>query len=363
MTKLFAMADVEVNGDRDWDIQVHNHKFYKCVLSKGSLGLGESYMQGFWDVAALDHLFCKLLSTNLEHRVKTSAHFLLAVQSKIINLQSIRRAFNIGEQHYDIGNDLFKCMLDKRLTYTCGYWKTATNLDQAQKDKLDLVCRKIGLQKDQRILDIGCGWGSFVKYAAEHYGVRAVGVTVSKEQAEYAQKDCSNLPVDIRLQDYREINEKFDHIVSLGMFEHVGPKNYKTYANVVSRCLKEKGLFLLHTIGSNYTRHNGDPWINKYIFPNGVLPSMKDISMAFEKDFVIEDLHSFGPDYDKTLMAWFHNYDANQKQMREKYGDVFYRMWKYYLLSSAGGFRARNIQLWQFVLSKHGVLGGYNAIR
>ncbi len=363
VNNLLAIADIRIGGDRDWDIQVHNHDFYKRVMAYGSLGLGESYMEGIWDVHSIDQLFHKLLSTDIEHRVKTTTNILLSIQAKIFNLQSIRRAFQVGKHHYDIGNDLFTSMLDKRLTYTCGYWEKASNLDEAQEDKLDLVCRKIGLKNNQRILDIGCGWGSFIKFAAEQYGAQVVGVTVSKEQAEYARNDCSGLPVDVRLQDYRELNEKFDHIVSLGMFEHVGPKNYKNYMKVASRCLKENGLFLLHTIGSNYTRHSPDPWINKYIFPNGVIPSMKDISMSIENEFILEDYHNFGPYYDKTLMAWFNNFDASWKQLCKKYGDTFYRMWKYYLLSCAGAFRARNVQLWQLVLSKHGVAEGYTTVR
>jgi len=360
---LLANTDVKINGTRDWDIQVHDDRFYRRIIAQGSLGLGESYMVRWWDATALDQMFYKLLSSNTKNRVNSNTHLWSVLQPKIFNLQKISRAFQVGKAHYDIGNDLFACMLDKRLTYTCGYWKTATTLDQAQEDKLDLVCRKMGLQENQRILDIGCGWGSFVKFAAQHYGVRAVGVTVSKEQAEYASKDCKALPVEIRLQDYRKLKEKFDHIVSLGMFEHVGPKNYKTYMKVASRCLKDDGLFLLHTIGSNYTRHNPDPWFNKYIFPNGVLPSMKDISMATDNEFIMEDLHSFGPDYDKTAMAWFENFEAGWKHLREKYSEEFYRMWKYYLLCCAGAFRARNLQLWQLVFSKHGVAGGYTPIR
>ena len=363
INNLLADVDVNIGGDRAWDIQVHDDRFFQRILAQGSLGLGESYMEGWWDVATLDQFFNKLLSTDIERRVKTRVYLWAALQAKFFNLQNIRRAFHVGEQHYDMGNDLFECMLDKRLTYTCGYWKGATNLDQAQENKLDLVCRKIGLQENQRVLDIGCGWGSFIKFAAERYGAQAVGVTVSKEQADYARYDCAGLSVDVRLQDYRELNEKFDHIVSLGMFEHVGPKNYKTYMQVASRCLKNDGFFLLHTIGSNYTRHSPDPWFNKYIFPNGVIPSINDITMAFDNEFILEDYHSFGADYDKTLMAWFDNFENGWKHLGKKYGEQHYKIWKYYLLSCAGAFRARNLQLWQFVLSKQGVEGGYTPVR
>ena len=357
--ELLAEADVKLNGDRPWDIHVHDNRFYKRVFAEGSLGMGESYMDGWWDAESLDELFCKILSAKINKKVNPYKILWLVLQSRIFNLQSIRRAFQVGLEHYDTGNDLFELMLDKRLTYTCGYWKNAKDLDEAQEHKLDLVCRKIDLKDNQCILDIGCGWGSFMKFAAEKYGARGVGITVSKEQAEYARENCSGLPIEVRVQDYRDVNEKFDHIVSLGMFEHVGPKNYRKYMEVVSRCLKDEGIFLLHTIGAIVTCKTPDPWINKYIFPNGILPSLKDISKSAEKLFVLEDFHNFGADYDKTLMAWFHNFDSSWNLLCKKYGDRFYRMWKYYLLGCAGAFRARDIQLWQLVFSKNGIPGGY----
>ncbi len=359
---LLAAAGVEINGDRDWDLQVHDNRFYRRVFAQGSLGMGESYMDKWWDVAALDQFFCKVLSAKLNSKINPYKMIWLVWQSKLCNLQTMRRAFQVGQAHYDISNDLFRCMLDKRLTYTCGYWKNANNLHQAQEAKLDLVCRKIGLKKGQRVLDIGCGWGSFIKFAAQKYGAEAVGITVSKEQAEFARNDCAGLPIEIRLQDYRQLDEKFDHVISLGMFEHVGPKNYRKYMQVVSRCLKEEGIFLLHTIGALTTRYSPDAWINKYIFPNGILPSMRDISAAVEGYFVLEDLHNFGADYDKTLMAWCNNFDVHWLRLREKHSERFYRMWKYYLLACAGAFRARDIQLWQLVFTKNGIAGGYTPI-
>ena len=277
--------------------------------------------------------------------------------------RNVKGPIRIGEHHYDKGNDLYKAMLDKRLTYTCGYWKKAKTLDQAQEAKLDLVCKKLNLKPGQKILDIGCGWGSFAKYAAEKYKVKVVGITVSKEQIAFAKKLCKGLPIEIRLQDYRDIREKFDHIVSLGMFEHVGVKNYRKYMKVVHRCLKDDGLFLLHTIGRNKSLTTSDPWAEKYIFPNSMLPSIKQIGESIEELFVMEDWHNFGTDYDKTLMAWFTNFRKNWNKIKKNYDERFYRMWKYYLLASAGLFRARKGQLWQIVLSKKGVPKGYNSIR
>jgi cyclopropane-fatty-acyl-phospholipid synthase len=363
--KILDIAGIKINGKNNWDIKVNDESFYDKVLSGGSLALGETYIDGMWDAKHLDEFFYKILNSDIDKRIKFDLGFLLhLVKSKLLNRQSRRRAFQIGEEHYDKGNDLYKAMLDKKMVYTCGYWQTgANNLDESQEAKLNMVCKKIGLKKGDKILDIGCGWGSFLKYAAEKYGVKGVGITVSKEQAEFTRKNCKGLPIEIRLQDYRDVNEEFDHIISLGMFEHVGPKNYKDYFQVAGRCLKKDGLFLLHTIGGNISKNHGDPWIDKYIFPNGVLPSVSQIGKAIEGIFVMEDWHNFGADYDKTLMAWFENFDRHWSELKKtgKYDDRFYRIWKYYLLSCAGLFRARGAQLWQIVLSK-GVKGGYKRI-
>jgi len=361
--ELLNEADVQINGSRPWDIQVHNEGFYDRVLRSGSLGVGESYMDGWWDVPDLSEFFTKVLSLDFGREFILKPRILLHYIRGFLFNQQRTRSFEIGESHYDIGNDLYERMLDKRLVYTCGYWKDSKTLDEAQEAKLDLVCRKIGLKKGQRVLDIGSGWGSFIKFAAEKYGAHCVGVTVSKEQAAYANKSTEGLPVETRFQDYRDIDEKFDHIVSLGMFEHVGHKNYRTFMKKANSLLKDDGLFLLHTIGGKKSVSSTDPWIEKYIFPNSMLPSMKQISKSIEKLFVMEDLHNFGADYDTTLMHWFSNFDAHWKEIEEKYGERFYRMWKYYLLSSAGSFRSRKNQLWQIVLSKNGIKGGYKSIR
>ncbi len=365
--KILAGIDVSIDGNRNWDIQVHDERLYRRVIMSGSVGLGESYMDGWWDCPKLDEFFSKILGAQLNRKVGPKWKMApFAVRNALFNMQSVSRAFQVGERHYDIGNDLYKAMLDKRMVYTCGYWSgnpPAGGLDEAQEDKLDLVCQKLGLRSGQKILDIGCGWGSFAKYAAEKYGVSVVGVTISKEQVSLGEKMCKGLPVEIKLQDYRKIEGKFDHIVSLGMFEHVGYKNYRTYMEVARNSLKDGGLFLLHTIGGNISVRSADPWFKKYIFPNGMLPSIKQIGAATEGLFVMEDWHNFRADYDKTLMEWFKNFDSAWPMLRAKYGDRFYRMWKYYLLSCAGAFRARKMQLWQIVLSKNGIPGGYESIR
>lgn len=365
MQNLLSLAGVAINGQNPWDMRVHDERLYSRVLAYGSLGAGEAYMDGWWDAQQLDEFFSRVLKAELDTKIVRNFRLAMtALKTRLLNPQRRSKAFAIGEAHYDIGNNLYEAMLDKRLTYTCGYWtRGVENLNDAQEAKLDLTCRKLGLKSGQRVLDIGCGWGSFLKFAVEHYGIAGVGVTVSKEQVMLAKQLCKGLPVEIRLQDYRDVHEQFDHIVSLGMFEHVGWRNYRAYMEVVRRALKDNGLFLLHTIGNNRSVYGNDPWMEKYIFPNSVVPSLTQIAHAMEGLFVMEDWHNFSADYDKTLMAWCKNFNTAWPQLKARYGDRFYRMWKYYLLASAGAFRSRVSQLWQIVLSKHGVPGGYRSIR
>jgi cyclopropane-fatty-acyl-phospholipid synthase len=354
---LLESAGIQVNGTNPWDIQVHDPRFYDRVLNEVHLGLGESYMDGWWDAEALDQLVYHMLMANLDTKVtgnwRVALHML---RSRLFNLQSSARAYEVGERHYDLGNDLYCAMLDRRLNYTCAYWKNARNLDEAQEAKLELVCQKIGLKPGMRVLELGCGWGAFAKYAAEKYGAEVLGVTVSKEQVALGMELCRGLPVELRLQDYREVEGQYDAVISIGIMEHVGYKNYHTYMQVADRCLKEGGIAFVHTIGANVSNTGGDAWSTKYIFPNSMLPSIPQLSTAMEKIFIIEDLHNIGPNYDPTLMAWNANFEKAWPELKERYGERFRRMWRYYLLSSAGAFRSRNQQLWQIVMTRKGTL-------
>jgi cyclopropane-fatty-acyl-phospholipid synthase len=360
---LLNLAGVAIDGDAPTDMRVNDPRLYSRILAHGSLGLGEAYMDGWWDTGDLDGFLFRLLDTRLDERVGGFEDAWLHVKSRFLNLQRGRRAYEIGERHYDLGNDLFQAMLGKRLVYSCGYWKDATNLDDAQDAKLELIFRKLELKPGMRVLDIGCGWGEALKLAAERYGVAGVGVTVSQEQADYARGICKGLPIEIRLADYRSLDEKFDRVFSIGMFEHVGVKNYKTYFDVARRCTAEDGLFVLHCIGSNVSSNHTDPWIAKYIFPNSMIPSAEQIAAASESVFVTEDWHNFGADYDRTLMAWRANFDRAWASLSAAYGERFRRMWRFYLSASAAVFRARRDQLWQLVMSPRGVRGGYRAPR
>jgi cyclopropane-fatty-acyl-phospholipid synthase len=358
--RLVEPADIRINGDRPWDVQVHDDRLYQRVLAQGTLGLGEAYMEGWWDCDALDQMVARAQQSDITRRLTAPRLMVRVAHAKLTNLQSKRRAFQIGERHYDIGNDLYECMLDARMIYSCAYWRDAETLDEAQEAKLELIKDKLLLEPGMRVLDIGCGWGGTARFLAERAGCEVVGVTVSREQAQLARQRCAGLPIEVRLQDYREIDEPFDRIYSIGMFEHVGVKNYTTYFDVVRRCLRDRqGVSLLHTIGGLRSRNQTDPWIEKYIFPNSMLPSMAQISKAAESRMVIEDVHNFGADYDRTLLEWHANIERGWTELSDRYDTRFRRMWSWYLLSSAGSFRARKLQLWQIVMSPEGVPGGY----
>ncbi len=363
--EVLELADIRVNGSRKWDLQVHDKRLWRRLVLYGGIGLGDAYIDGWWDCQEIDSFICRILDVATARQRQPWLFSLVGrIMGKLFNLQSLSRAFQVGEHHYDIGNDLYRAMLDKDLVYSCGYWGAgAANLEEAQRDKLELVCRKINLKPGMRVLDIGCGWGSFCKYAVDHYDVEAVGLTVSKEQVQYADKALRNYPVEILLQDYRTYQGSFDAIVSIGMFEHVGSKNYSRFMKVVRANLRNEGTFLLHTIGSNHSLVATRTWITKHIFPNGYIPSIKQIGKAVENRFVVEDLHNFGTDYDRTLMAWHERFEKEWPVLMGKkkvYDERFYRMWRFYLLSCAGAFRARYQQVWQWVLSPKGKPNGYN---
>lgn len=357
--KLITKAGIKINGSRPFDIHVNNPNFFKRILRDGSLGLGESYIDGWWECNRLDMLFQRIFRAGLNHpSIHNVKDMLRVTAARLTNPQSRKQAWVVGKKHYDLGNDLFIMMLDSYMQYSCGYWHNAANLEQAQQNKLKMICQKLQLQPGMILLDIGCGWGGLAKYAAKNYGVKVHGITISTEQQKFAQQLCEKLDINISLQDYRDLNFQYDRVVSVGMFEHVGPKNYQIYFSVVRRNLKPDGLFLLQTIGANKTQMNTDPWINKYIFPNGFLPSIRHIAETSEAYFVMEDWHNFGIYYDHTLMAWHERFIAAWpylKKQSQQYTEQFFRMFIYYLGACAGAFRARNIQLWQILFSPHGM--------
>lgn len=362
---ILLAAGIQIDGSNPFDIQVHDKRFYDCFFKNTSLAVGEAYMDGWWDCEQLDVLFYKIMVNQAQNKFTDYALIFRYLKSLILNLQTLKRSLKVAEAHYNLDQELYSAMLGSSMAYTCAYWKDAKHLDEAQNNKYDLVCRKLSLSPEEKVLELGCGWGGFAKFAAENYGCQMTSVNISEEQVKFAKEHCKGLPVDIYLADYRNKEvynpslRQFDKIVSIGMCEHIGHKNYHLFMNLVHQQLKEGGLFLLHTIGNNKTYKSLDPWIDKYIFPNGEVPSITQLTTVIEAFFVMEDWHNFGTDYDKTLIAWHDNFNHAWPDISYKFDMRFYRMWIYYLLSCAGTFRAREMQLWQIVLSKGRGQPGY----
>ncbi len=349
---LLDLAGVALDGPAPSDIHVHDDRFYDRVIRDRELGLGESYQDGWWDAERVDEMLAKLMAADLRAVVKPGRELLaIALRAKLINHQTVRRAARNASAHYDIGNDLYERMLDKRMIYSCGYWRDVDDLDTAQEAKLELICAKLGLEPGMRLLDIGCGWGGLAQYAAERHGAQVTGISPAAEQVKVAARRCAGLDVDIRQCDFREVTGRYDRIVSVGMLEHVGPKNYEAFFDVNARLLADDGIALHHLIGSNTPRQNTDPWFDRYIFPGGVVPSLDQLARATRGRWAIEDVHNFGPDYDRTLMAWHANIEAAWGEVPD-YDERFRRTWRYYLLASAAAFRVRELQLWQIVFTR-----------
>ena len=370
VTELLRSADVEVGGERPWDLHVYNDALYQRILAEGSLGAGEAYMDGWWDVDRLDELFFRMLRARLDREVRTPAVLGTSLLCWLGNLQNRRRSRQVAEQHYDLSTRLYEAMLGPTMQYTCAYYGpdgADSSLDEAQRAKLELIARKLHLEPGMRVLELGGGFGELARFLAAEHGCEVVSYNISSQQVEYARKLCEGLPVDIRQQDYREAaneSREYDRVVSIGLMEHVGPKNYRGFFELAQARLKAGGLALVHTIGGNVSRASTDPWIAKYIFPGGVIPAEAQLTRAKEGLFVLEDWHNFGPDYDRTLMGWHDNFVAAWPDLAESEGldDRFYRMWRYYLLGCAGAFRARGLNLWQIVLS-HGDVPCYVPVR
>ena len=355
--RLFYEADIEFNGSRPFDIQVNDNRFFKRVLQQGALGLGETYMAGWWDCEKLDEMVTRALRADLDGILKRNVkHMIRLVGVKFLGKQSNKQAWIVSKEHNDLGNRLFSLILDPYMQYSCGYWNKAENLHMAQQNKLKLICETLQLKKGMTLLDIGCGWGGLAAYAAENYGVSVTGVTDSAEQIKMASIRCSSLDIDLKLIDYKDLPilaQTFDRIVSLGMFEHIGAKNHLAYFNIINQMLKGNGLFLLHTSGSNQTNNKVDPWINKYIFHNDGLPTLAQIATASETWFVTEDVHNFGMDYEKTLIAWEQRFNSSWHLLEDDYPSIFRRMFNYYLNSCAGAFRSKKMHFWQFIFTKN----------
>jgi cyclopropane-fatty-acyl-phospholipid synthase len=361
--EILDAAEIEINGSAQDSIQIHNPNFYKRVVQFRELGLGESYMDGWWECQAMDQMLTKLLNSDVHKRLKLSIpilwHF---AKSILLNRQTLTKAAANAKFHYNIGNDLYERMLDREMVYSCAYWDGSPDLEAAQIAKMDLICRKLKLEPGMKLLDIGSGWGGFLRYTVKNYGVVGTGISPADQQIILAKEKSRGLNIEFQQLDYRKLTGKFDRIVSIGMMEHVGPKNYKTFFQKCEDLLEPNGMMLHHTITANTPTNSTNPFFDKYIFAGGILPSLTGLARSSEGKFIIEDVHNFGPDYDKTLMQWYKNINAKWSEIPQ-YDLRFRKMWNFYLLASAAAFRSRSIQLLQAVFRPPHAAGKYLSVR
>jgi cyclopropane-fatty-acyl-phospholipid synthase len=357
---ILSRADIQIGGQRPWDLRVHDDRFFRRVLADGELGFGESYMDGDWDCDRLDELTSRVFGAELDRATSRPVDVLNALVARVMTRQTRRWVSRHVAPHYDLGNDLFEAMLDRRhMAYTCAYWRSgAGTLEEAQEAKLDLVCRKLTLQPGMRVLDIGCGWGGLARFAAERYGVSVTGVTLSREQVALGSTRAAGLPVELRVQDYRDVTGTFDRVVSIGCLEHIGHRNHRRFFETIRSRLARSGYALVHSIGVCQTEYRGGRFLDKYVFPLVNLPSMAQIGRAIDGLFILDDVQNIGVDYERTLLEWHARFQQAWPELQHRYGALldgrFKRMFDFYLLTSAGFVRSRRAQVWQMVLTPPG---------
>jgi cyclopropane-fatty-acyl-phospholipid synthase len=364
VTDLLSRAGVTINGTEPWDIRVNDDRFYQRTM-RGSLGFGESYMDGDWDAVELDELFRRIIRMKITRSLVVGLNrIFLDAKSRLKNLQTRNGSLAIAEAHYDLDHRLYENILGPYNQYTCCFFNNSQTLEEAEVEKLEMICNKLDLQPGDQVLDIGCGWGGFAKYAAQTRSCHITGISISKEQIVFAREYTDGLPVEIIELDYRDLPKRFaaghfDKVLICGMIEHVGYKNYRGIMKVIDRVLKDDGRFLLHTIGNCKNTTVVDPWIEKYIFRNSMVPSMAQLVKAFEGLFVLQDWENYGHYYAPTLAAWQKNFEANWQKIKaldtaKKFDEKFRRMFNYYFLSCKAGFETEHINLWHLVLTKEG---------
>ncbi len=329
---------------------------FSDLITSTSLALGEAYMNGVLEIEgdlyyALDHFLGQMGKFSTDQGALKKLIFTAATKK---NQQKEVRS------HYDIGNDFYKLWLDETLSYSCGYFKREDNtLCEAQKNKVDYILEKLNLKEGMSLLDIGCGWGFLLIEAAKKYQIHGVGITLSQEQHKEFEKRIAEEGLEdllkVELMDYRDLPKcgmHFDRVVSVGMVEHVGRDNYALFVDCVDKVMKPGGLFLLHFI-SALRENAGDPWIKKYIFPGGVVPSLREmIAYSTERGFHIQDVENLRPHYNRTLLCWQKNYREHIDQVRQMFDESFVRMWDLYLASCAATFHNGVIDLHQILMTK-----------
>lgn len=354
--RMLSAADVRLDGARPWDLRVRDPRFYRKAVVQGSIGFGESYMDGWWDTGDLEELFARIIRVGLDRdRQFAPVHLGYGLFTRLFNNQTKSRARRVAERHYDFGNDLFFEFLGRYKNYSCGYYDGTDDLDEAQRRKMDLLCRKLGLRAGDRVLDVGGGWGEIARYMADHYGARVTSINISEEQMRFSREHCRGASVEIVKCDYRDLKGTYDKIAVIAMLTHVGHKNYRAFMEKAHACLAPGGTMIIESVGGNRSFSHIDPWIDRYIFPGALIPSVAQFGRAFEGLFVVEDWHNFGPHYVKTLRAWNDRLQQAWPRLKDRYGgDRTRRMFEFFFRMASAAFRERDLQHWHIVLTRKG---------
>jgi cyclopropane-fatty-acyl-phospholipid synthase len=350
---VLRTAGIHLGGDQPWDVQVTDPRFYSSVLLRGSLGFGESYMRGWWHVEDLEEVAYRLSRAGLHWVARAlPPHLVALAAASFSNRQTRTDSVNLVDRHYNLGNDLFRGFLGRSMVYSCAYFDDTESLDRAQELKLDLICRRLGLKAGERLLDIGGGWGEFARHAALHYGCHVTSINIADEQIRHARERCAGLPVEIVKCDYRDLRGSFDKVAVIAMLTHVGHSNYRRFMTIVHDCLATGGRVLVETLGSRISKVNCEPWTNRYIFPGGVVPSLRQIDRAADGLLARTEVTEFGHHYVPTLRSWNANLHASWPQLAGRYPETTRLMLGYFFLTVAGAFRAGHLKYWHVQLQK-----------
>ena len=344
-------------------LKILDKKLHWKLLINPDLYFGEAYTDG--SVVIENGTLTEFLDIALKNIGRKPTNSITNVLGKfrriyryITNFNLVKKSKKNVAHHYDISNKFYNLFLDEKRQYSCAYFKNEDDtLEVAQNNKIDHIIKKLNLKSNQRVLDIGCGWGTLAIDIAKKTQCEVVGITLSENQLEYAQQKAKEMnlenQVEFKLVDYRQLNEKFDRVVSVGMFEHVGRKFYKKYFNKVYDFLNEDGVALIHTIGSINPPRGPQPWITKYIFPGGYTPSLSEVSLPIEESgLIVSDLEVLRTHYQHTLRNWKDRFISKKEEVLEMFDEKFFRMWEFYLVGCEMAFKWSDQVVFQFQLTK-----------
>jgi cyclopropane-fatty-acyl-phospholipid synthase len=364
---LLAGADIEVGRSPSAEIIVHDDSFYRDVLTTGSLGLGDSYIDGKWDCEKIDELIYKILTLGIHQKLAPVYNIAGEIKRRALNLQSRERAKQVIEEHYDLPSEFYASFLDPYFQYTCARFEGTADLDKAQEIKMGNICKKLGLKAGDKVMDIGGGWGGLAHFMASNCGVEPTVVTLSKTQAEHIKRTRGD-EIKVQLCDYRdipdELNGRFDAVTAVGILEHIGHQNYADFMGAVDRVLKPSGKLLIHTLYTPQSRPVSNAWLHKHIFPNGELAPREMIEENLSSDFEPADgpngeksteepaFEDITPNYFPTLHTWKDRLTESQKAGKINLSEREFRKWIYYFMSCAGAIKAGHMRVGQFLYGK-----------